>query len=310
MTQTAFTMNLSLGSEIFETYSVQSAELLNSIPSGTFHALLIENDKLFQELPLNNGHRLIPVYQLLRNNSEFSNNSILAQIDYLGEEIPPYFCPNNPKLDTFIEKVFKSYNNSYNIAGIQLTGLEMPPLTSHLGCFCEYCISLAEKNDLDLLQISKHLRQLGPKKQSSKWIHKKFPDLIKFRTASINNLAGRLMMLIRKINPNLTLGVNLPYSKNPKNIGQDYFFLALYLDSVNFKVENMHFPVQKKVLKQIRSITKNFLGEIKVYLQVRIPNKLNKRSVMSIITQLRKYSFTGIVFHITNLNEMEKFVKH
>ncbi len=302
------TMNLSLDSEIFENSFSRSTELFNTMNLKRFHALMTQNDKFFQELTIKNGLKLIPIYNILRDNLEFSQNTILAQIDHLGNEIPRYFCPNNPKLDLFIKKVFKSYNNSYKLGGIQLDGLELPPLSPQPGCFCEHCLRFAAKSDLDLMNIATKLRNTAFKKKGEKWFHKTFPDWMKFRVASVNNLAGRLMVMVRKINPDLTLGVNLQYSKRPEYFGHDYFFLALFLDLVTFQVDHATLPLEKKLLKQIRSVTKKFLGEVKVSLQIKVPHEFNGHPMSTSIDTLRKYSFDGLVFHISTLEDLEMIV--
>ncbi|MFX1293985.1 MAG: hypothetical protein ACFFD2_03870 [Promethearchaeota archaeon] len=303
------TINLSIGSNFFKNYPVESSKLLEIIPENTFSFLLIENNDIFQQLNPENHLKVIPIYSILRGNPISPEHPDLVQIDSSGSAIPTYICPNNPKLEHLAKRVFETLNKSSQIAGIQLNGLEMPPLSHYLSCFCSYCTSLADTNGIDLNEISSKLKERAKKGLNEHWIYKKFPKWIKFRTESIYNLAGKLMILIRKINPDLLIGLNVNFSENAKTIEQNYFFLALFLDMLNFVVNVPSNKVGKKLLRQIRSVTKKFLGNIQLFIQLNVPNEFNLNQIKTNIVNVEKYSFNGLIFHISALNELEKIYK-
>ena len=101
----------------------------------------------------------------------------------------------------------------------------------------------------------------------------------------------------------------MPFAESAIDIGQEYFFLALFLDILNFKVNVPSDEVGKKLLKQIRSVTKKFLGDIELYLQIKVPNEFNLSKLRTSMTNIEKYSFDGLVFQISTLNELEKIQK-
>ncbi len=308
MNSKLFSWNLLIDSEIFEKDAIAAFKLIQTLKTDKISTVLSGNLRFFQEFDLNGGLKSIPIYNVLRDNPEFTENLSLAQIDYNGEIIHSYFCPNNPKLDELIEKTFKSYDKSNKIAGIQLDGLEMPSHLANMGCFCKYCCQQAVEKQIDIDNISQELSDLALKKHNGVSITKQFPDWIKFRTKSVTDLAGRLIIILRKINPELSLGLDINFSKNPELIGQDYFFLALFLDSLNFNIDQSLDSIEKKLLKQIRLISKKFLGDIEVNLQVKVPTALNGKSTLKLIRKIEKFSFDGLVFQVFSIEELEKLV--
>ncbi|NVM29886.1 MAG: hypothetical protein HWN65_13665 [Candidatus Helarchaeota archaeon] len=282
--------------------------MLEKLPNDTTLFVLSDDSKVFSELYSNTRLKLVPIYSVLRNNSEFSENVEISQIDQSGNSVSSLLCPNNPKLEPIIKADFETLAESSQIAGIQMTNLEMPLNLSNLGCFCPYCLALAEKRSIDLQAISIQFTKKSNNGLSLRWIQKEFPDWLKFRMDSVSNLAGRLMIAIRKYNPDIFLGLNVNFSEIPAFFGQDYFFLALFLDNLNFIVNGNSHLEEKRFLKQIRSVTKGFLGDIKLFLQMKVPYEYNLNKISKFITRLKKFSFDGLIFQVSTINELNPVI--
>ncbi|NVM54302.1 MAG: hypothetical protein HWN66_11425 [Candidatus Helarchaeota archaeon] len=282
--------------------------LSEKLPDNTLLFFLSNDYKIYQEVRSKIRLNFVPIYSVLRNNSEFFKNSEIAQIDQSDNIISPYFCPNNPKLEPLLRSDIEFLCEFPQIAGVQLENLEMPLLSPNSGCFCPYCSSLAEEKNIDLNEISAILKDRAQNGLNLNWIRKKFPDWLKFRMNSISNLAGKLMVMIRGINPDLFLGLNINFSKTPEKLAQNYFFLALFLDSLNFSIDLRSKVKEKGLLKQIRTVTKKFVGDINLYLQIKVPNGFNLNNIKKFIKYAKKYSFDGLIFNISTPDELKKFI--
>ena len=137
----SFSINTKLHGKNFRNWQ----NLLGKLPNNTTLFVLSDDSKVFSELYSNTHLKLVPIYSVLRNNSEFSENVEISQMDQSGNSLSSLLCPNNPKLEPIIKADFETLAESSQIAGIQLKNLEMPLNLSNLGCFCPYCLALAEK---------------------------------------------------------------------------------------------------------------------------------------------------------------------
>ncbi|MHA1263706.1 MAG: hypothetical protein ACTSRS_00570 [Candidatus Helarchaeota archaeon] len=248
--------------------------------------------------------KLALIYPVLQNNLNLAENIELTQIDQFGRPLSNSFCPNNPKVQDLIQHDFESLSEMSHIAGIQLSNLEMPLEMSQIGCFCPYCIALAEEKGLNLSHIARILQKKAHNGMNARWIKNRFPDWITFRMKALSNLSGRLMVLIRKINPALFLGLNVNFTKDPEYLGQDYFFLALFLDLLTFIVKENMVLKYPKLLKQIHSITKTFLGDFRIFLQIKVPNEFNKTHLLKLLRHSKKIPLHGLVFEAPHLKEI------
>ncbi|HUY00728.1 MAG TPA: hypothetical protein VMV49_14300 [Candidatus Deferrimicrobium sp.] len=300
-----FTINLSIRSDIFKNDVSEYEAILESGSGNFFSHLFIENDGIFQKLKLKNQLKLISVCSMLKNNLRSSEYPEVSQINHLGNSISPYICPNNPKLDGLIEKEFESFIKSPYIAGIQMNELEMPFLPASLGCFCQHCFVHAEEYGIKLDKISQDLRHLDLNRLNENWFLKNYPEWIKFKTNTITQFAGRMMILIRKLNPNITLGLNVNFYEKPELYSYNYFFLALYLDNLNFIINHSSNLVEKRVLNNIKAVTKKFLGEIQVFIQMKVPDKFNLQKVRAAIETIKKHKFNSVIFHVRNLQDFK-----
>jgi len=300
-------VNFSINSEIRGKNFSNWLNLLKNLQDNTILFLLSNDNEIFQEVNLKTHVKLVPIYSVLQNTSESSKNHEISQIDQSGNIIPSSFCPNNPELEHIISADFESLSESSHITGIQLENLEMPLKLPNLGCFCPRCHALAEKRGLELHKISPLIIKNANNGLNLHWIQKHFPDWLKFRKDSVTNLAGRLMVAIRKIDPEIFLGLNVPYAHNPEFLGLDYFFLALFLDMVNFVVNGS--DKGKKILKQIRSVTKTFLGDIKVFLQMKVTKEFNSYGISKLIKRTQRYSFDGLIFEVSTFDDMKQAVE-
>ena len=300
-------VNFSINSEIRGKNFKNWLNLLKNLQDDTILFVLSNDSEIFQEINFKTHTKLVPIYSVLQNTSESSKNHETSQINQSGNSIPSSFCPNNPELEHTIRADFENLSESSRITGIQLDNLEMPLKLPNLGCFCPHCSALAEKRGVDLHQISPHFLKNANNGLNLHWIQKHFPDWLKFRKDSVTNLAGRLMVAIRKIDPEIFLGLNIHYTNNPEFLGLDYFFLALFLDMVNFVVNGS--DKETKLLKQIRSVTKTFLGDIKVFLQMKVPKEFNSYRISKLIKRTQKYSFDGLIFEVSTFDDMKQAVE-
>ncbi|TFG04733.1 MAG: hypothetical protein EU536_03970 [Promethearchaeota archaeon] len=249
---------------------------------------------------------LVPIYSVLHNNLDPTDHLDIAQVDQFGNAISAAFCPNNPKFIINLRSDFEFLCETPHIIGIQLENLEMPLLSRHLGCFCPYCHDLAQEKNIDLDHIARLLQEKAHNGLNPRWIRKKFPQWVKFRTNSVSELAGKLMVIIRQKNPELFLGLNLHFSKTPEFKAQDYFFLALFLDILNYVIETDSKWVDTKKIRQIYTLSKTFLGDIKIFLQVKVPQQFNSHQINDFLVHMQKYLFDGLIFEASNLAEIKK----
>ncbi len=297
-----------INSKIYEKNSSEWLNLFEKLTDNTLLYVLSSDCSTYRDLRCKNRLKLVPTYSVLRNNSNFLVNTEIAQIDQSNAIISSYLCPNNPKLEPLIRADFEFLCETPHIAGIQLENLEIPLLSPYSGCFCPYCTSLAMNRGIDLAKISEVLNNGAQNGINLNWIQKSFPNWLNFRMESISKLAGKLMVMIRKLNPDIFLGLNVNFSKNPEKFAQDYFFLALYLDSLNFVIDT-HLKINgKKIMRQIRSAIKKFLGNITIYMQIKIPNNFNLEKIKNFLTRIQKYSLDGIIYPVSNPNELKKFL--
>jgi hypothetical protein len=301
-----FSVNFSIESGLYKKISTGGHNWLVDLSDNTLIFINSNDLKTLPEFLSKNHLKFVPIYSVLRDNSNFPENTDLSQINHLGDVVSPFFCPNNPKTAPLLRNDLESLCELSHIAGIQLANLEMPLIPSSLGCFCSYCTGFAEDAGVDLLKISHEIKDNMKNGANLNWISKKFPEWMKFRMNSISNLAGKLMISIRKMNPDLFLGLNVQFSKTPERLGHNYFFLALYLDLINFVVDGNSELGEKKVLKQILSITKKFIGEYKTFLQMKVPNEFNLREIGTKIARIKKHAFDGLIFHISTQADLEK----
>ena len=304
-----FVVNFSVNSERIKDISADYFKIFESIPKNTLLFLSNDYHQILSQQDLQIQHKIVPLYPILRNNPNFSAHSEIAQIDQSGNTISSYICPNNPKLESLIEYKFKEFCKSPHIAGIQLEGMEMPPFSSQIGCFCPYCAAAAEKSGIDLPKIADELTNKAKKEPLAKNIEKEFPDWLKFRMESITNLAGKFMIHLRKLNPDLFLGLNLNFSETPELLGQDYFFLALYLDVMNYHVHLPSSKAKKSFLKQLELISqvrKKFIGYIRVFLQIEFPIQAKSDIFHTVITKTKRLAFDGLIFPLSALDTVKK----
>jgi len=304
-----FTVNIAFDSEIFQDGPTEYIKFLKYLPENTPIFLSNNYFKILHQIDSSTHHEFIPVFSTLRNNSKSSEDAGLSQIDAIGNVISQYSCPNNPKVENFVKSEFNSINKYQRIAGIQLGGLEMPSLRSTYGCFCPFCHSVAEGQGIKLKDISHELKQIKAHALDEKLVSEKFPYWTRFRMQSITNFAGKLMILLRQINPDLFLGLNLNFSETPELFGQDYFFLALYLDLLNFIIDSSNLQ-EKDILHQIKiikRISKKFLGSIKVFLQFLLPDSFQLDDIKMILQNTQHDSFDGVVFRISSLDGLKKW---
>lgn len=277
---------------------------LDILPDDTLVHILSTDIRIFQELCKRKSIKLAPIYSVLQNHSKITNHNGITQIDQTGNIINTSFCPNNPEINDLVRADFEILSETSQIAGIQLDGLSMPLQLPKFGCFCPYCHTLAEKRGIDLQQISSFFKEKANNGLTLSGITKQFPDWVKFRMDSVTNLAGRLMVILRQINPDLFLGLNVNFSNNPELLAIDYFFLALFLDNLNFIVNSNSHLAEKRLLKQIRSITKKFLGDIKVFLQIKVPKYFSPQKLDKLQAKLQRYSFDGLIFQVSAIEEL------
>ncbi len=297
-------VNFSINSEIRGKNFTAWLNTLKNLQDNTILFLLSNDSVIFKEIHSKTRIKLAPIYSVLQNTSKSSKNHEISQIDQSGRVIPSSFCPNNPELEHIIRADFENLSESSQITGIQLENLEMNLKLPNLGCFCSNCSALAEKRGIALHEISTHIVKNANNGLNLPWIKKQFPDWLKFRMDSVTNLAGRLMVAIRKINPDLFLGLNVNFSKSPEFLGHDYFYLALFLDLLNFVSNRTLWNGEKRLLKQIRSVTSKFLGDIKVFLQIKVPNEFNPEKLNKFIARLKKNSFDGFIFKVITHDEL------
>jgi len=285
-------IHFAFGSEIFQDGPTEYNKFIKYLPENTPIFFSNKYIKVLCKADAQSRLKFIPILSTLRNSSKTIMDIKLSQIDAIGNVISQYYCPNNPKVENFVKNEVLSTIKYQSIAGIQLDWLEMP------GCYCSFCRALAEGQGFSLKEISRELRQ------------KRTYSLVEeFRMQSITNFAGKLMVLIREINPNLLLGLNLNFSKTPQSFGHDYFFLALYLDRLNFILDPTN-SQEKDMLHQIKvikTITKKFLGKIEIFLQVLLSDQFESDMINKIIRTTRKNAFDGVVFHISTLAGLRKW---
>jgi len=302
-------INLSIDAELYRKNSSEWFNSLNNLPEDTLLFIISKNYAHFTDLHSKTHLQLVPVYSALRDGSNFSRNTDLAQINQSGNLISPYYCPNNPKVVSLIKNDFESLHEASPIAGILLDSLEIPFQPPIIGCFCAYCSTLAEEKGINLSQISHEITRKMKNGVNWNWVTKNYPEWLQFRVDSISNLAGKLMITIRKLDPNIFLGMTVPFSYTPEMFGHDYFFLSLYLDLLNFSVNENILGSKKKLLKQIRAVAKKFIGEYRIFLQMKVPHELNVSEIKMGINTLKKNSFDGLIFHVSTLNELKKIIK-
>ena len=303
-----FTVNIAIDSKIIQNGSVENTEILKRLPETTHIFLSGNHFEFLNQLSATPYLKFVPVFSSLCNYSKCLKEPEISQIDATGTVISQYLCPNNLNVENFVKNEFISLNNYAHIAGIQLVGLEMPSILSHPGCFCSFCAAIAADQGLNLQTISHELSQRKNRKSDGVWVQKNFPNWQRFRMQSITNFAGKLMILLRRINPNLFLGLNLNFSETPELLGQDYFFLALYLDLLNFIITPFE-HYEKDFLRQItlvKRITKKFLGQIKVFLQFSVPDAFELDAIKRILRTAQKNSFDGVVLKFSTLDGLKK----
>ncbi|MDD1776753.1 MAG: hypothetical protein LUQ65_01185 [Candidatus Helarchaeota archaeon] len=308
MVSKPFEVSIEIDTKIIQNRAAENIDLLKRLPEIS-HIFLSGNQfEFLNRLPAPLPLKFVPILSTLSNSSKYLKEPEISQIDATGSAISPYLCPNNLKVESYVKTELTSLNNYANIAGIQLEGLEMPSILSNPGCFCSFCLAIAADQGLDLKAISHSFIQMKNLESDKVWGQKNFIDWYRFRMQSITDFAGKLMVLLRRINPNLFLGLNLKFSETPEFLGQDYFFLALYLDLLNFIV-NPPNPQGKGFLhqmKSIKSVTKKFLGQIRVFLQISVPDEAELNEIKTWLRMIRNNSFDGVILHIPSLDRLKK----
>jgi hypothetical protein len=304
-----FTVNIAIDSKIIQNGLDENIDLLKKLPETSNIFLSGNHFEFLNQLPAPSCLKFVPIFSTLSNSSKDLKKPEISQIDATGNILTQYLCPNNLNVENSVKAEFISLNNHAHIAGIQLEGLEMPSILSNPGCFCSFCAAIAAEQGLNLKTILRSLIQRENQESDRAQVQKNFTDWHRFRMQSITNFAGRLMVLLRRINPNLFLGLNLKYSETPEFLGQDYFFLALYLDLLNFIV-NPPNPQGKGFLHQMKSIkriTKKFLGQIRVFLQISVPDEAELNEIKTWLKMIRNNSFDGVILHIPSLDGLKKW---
>lgn len=304
-----FEVSLALDAKIIQNELEENINFLRKLPETTHIFLLGSQFEFLNQLSPLSFLKFVPVFSTLLNSSKCSKESEISQINATGNPIPKYLCPNNSNVENAIKTEFISLNNRAHIAGIQLEGLEMPSILSNPSCFCSFCAAVAAEQGLNLKAISTSLVQRQNQESDRDKVQKDFADWNRFRMQSITDFAGRLMVLLRRINPDLFLGLNLKFSETPEFLAQDYFFLALYLDLLNFVIDPPN-PQGKGFLRQMKSIkmvTKKFLGQIRVFLQISVPEKTELYEIKTWLKMIRNNSFDGVILHIPSLDGLKKW---
>jgi hypothetical protein len=304
-----FEVSIALDAKIIQNGLDENIKVLKKVPKTTHIFLLGDQFEFLNQLSTPISLKFVPVFSTLFSSSKCSKEPEISQIDATGNMISQYLCPNNLNVENSIKTEFISLNNHAHIAGIQLEGLEMPSILSNPGCFCSFCTTVAAEQGLNLKTISDSLAQRQNQESDRDQIKKNFAKWYRFRMQSITDFAGRLMVLLRRINPTLFLGLNLKFSETPEFLGQDYFFLALYLDLLNFIIDPPN-PQGKGFLRQmksVKSVTKKFLGQIRVFLQLSIPEKAELHEIKTWLRMIRNNSFDGVILHIPSLDGLKKW---
>lgn len=303
-----FEVSIAIDAKTIQNGAAENIDLLKKLPE-TSHIFLSGNQLEFLcQLPTPLPLKFVPIFPTLSETSKYPKELEISQIDATGNAISRSLCPNNLNVENFIKNEFVSLNNHAYIAGIQLEGLEMRSIFSNPGCFCSFCTAIAAEQGLNLKTISQSLVQMQNQESDRAWVQQNFADWYRFRMKSITDFAGRLMVLLRRINPNLFLGLNLKFSETPEFFGQDYFFLALYLDLLNFIIDPPN-PQGKGFLhqmKSIKSVTKKFLGQIRVVLQISVPEEADLNELKTWLRMIRNNFFDGVILHIPSLDGLKK----
>jgi len=169
-------------------------------------------------------------------------------INYMwGKYIADWFCPNNPHAKNFSLAMIEDIVRSYDIAGVFVDRFRYPV---NLGvCFCPYCQKRMKEKGLSPNILRCTVKEVLRKENETQfkkivnfgtstdllYLFSKFPELlnwITFRMNSITNFIKDVYNLVKGINPNLKVGLDMINPAGAWFLGQNPYQLSDYCDWV------------------------------------------------------------------------------
>lgn len=193
--------------------------------------------------------KIIPWVNVLNGDfsGDFEKNQV---INYKGEKVEHWLCPNGPDVIQFWNKVLASIKDKYNYDTFLIDRIRYPDWAGSkidpsqlFTCFCDNCVAKMHRKNIDIVQlkerISFYVNSLNNKNYRVFATEFTEDEIIKqwteFKKESISELVKKLTIQ----NPTLNLWLDLWSPKYSWLLGQDYSELTKYSNTLK------HFPYHK-----------------------------------------------------------------
>ncbi len=209
--------------------------------------------KQFQEASKNESYDVVPWLNLLNGHFE-GNVAGNAVIDYKGNPIPSWICPNGPDVVPMWTKVIVAISEVYGCQMFMIDRIRYPDWSGvdvnpkeMFTCFCDHCQAKMQASGIDpaklvadMLQIEANLKE---KQFDSAVQFFQESALIKqwvaFRQASVSGFVEELIRCVQKENPSIRFWLDLWPPAYAWILGQDYHRLTKSAPILK------HFPYHK-----------------------------------------------------------------